>query len=153
MENGTCYDPYRSDFAGGGTVFSRVWSGVRSDGAVAAPESIVIEITDISPSMIPDFAGTLGENTGTPLSEFGGPITGDVQFSCMDDTGEKNQSSSQGPDLTGDFGRKTGTPLSGFGKPITNDRQFLCMDAPTPDDAGIGNQSYTNIPDLASDPD
>ena len=46
MKNGTCYDPYRSDVAGGGTVFSRVWSGVWSDGAVAAPESIVIEITD-----------------------------------------------------------------------------------------------------------
>ena len=37
VENGTCYDPYRLDVTGGGTVFSWVWSGVRSDGAVAAP--------------------------------------------------------------------------------------------------------------------
>ena len=41
-----CYDPYRSDVTGGGTVFSRVWLGVRSDGAAVAPESTVTEITD-----------------------------------------------------------------------------------------------------------
>ena len=67
MKNGTCYDPYRSDVAGGGTVFSRVWSGVWSDGAVAAPESIVIEITDRSPSIIPDLACTLGKKNGNTL--------------------------------------------------------------------------------------
>ena len=79
VENGMRCDPYRSDVTGGGTVFSRVWSGVRSDGAVAAPESTVIEITDQSPSRIPDLASTLGGKTGTPLSGFGGLFTGDIQ--------------------------------------------------------------------------
>ena len=36
-EGGTCSDPYQSDLTDGETVFSRVWSGVRSDGAVARP--------------------------------------------------------------------------------------------------------------------
>ena len=58
-EDGTCYDPYQSDVTGGGTVFSRVWLGVRSNGAVAAPESTVTEITDRSPSTIPDLASEL----------------------------------------------------------------------------------------------
>ena len=43
---GTCGDPYRSDATSGGTVFSRVWSGVRSDGALVATESTVIKNTD-----------------------------------------------------------------------------------------------------------
>ena len=42
-EGGACGDPYRSDVTDGGTVFPRGWSGVRSDGAIVAPESTVIK--------------------------------------------------------------------------------------------------------------
>ena len=84
VKDGMCYNPYRSDVTGGGTVFSRAWLGVRSDGAVAAPESTVTEITDRSPSTIPDLASDLGGKTGMLLSGFGGPITGDIQFLYME---------------------------------------------------------------------
>ena len=84
VEDGTCHDPYRSDVTGGGTVFSRIWLGVRSDGDVAASESTATEMSDRSPSTIPDLASDLGRKTGMPLSGFGGPITGDTRFLCMD---------------------------------------------------------------------
>ena len=31
MDDGMCYDPYRSDVNGGGTVFSGAWLDVRSN--------------------------------------------------------------------------------------------------------------------------
>ena len=38
------------------------------------------EVRDRSPSTIPDLAGDLGGKTGTPLSGFGKPITGDIHY-------------------------------------------------------------------------
>ena len=66
----------------------------------------------------------LGRKTGMPLSGFGKPITGDIQFLCMDalildDTEVRNRPPSEIPDLASDLCKKTGTPLSGFSKPIT----------------------------------
>ena len=46
VEDGTCYNPYRSVVTSGGTMFSRAWLGYRSDGAVSAPESTVTEVRD-----------------------------------------------------------------------------------------------------------
>ena len=71
VDDGTCYDPYRSDVTGGGTVFSRAWLGIRSDDAITATKLTVTEITDRSPSITPDF----GRKNRNALAGSGEPIT------------------------------------------------------------------------------
>ena len=46
---------------------------------VAIPDDT--EVSDRSPSETPDLAGDLGRKTESPLSGFGKPTTGEIQFS------------------------------------------------------------------------
>ena len=66
-EDGMCYDSYQSDVPGDGTIFHRA--------------RVVRTETDRSPSETPDLAGDLGRKTDSPLSGFGKPTTGEIQFS------------------------------------------------------------------------
>ena len=69
VEDGTCYDPYRSDVAGGVTIYSRAWFGDKSDGDIVfAPELTVTEVGDRSPSETPDLVGGLGGKTEATFS-------------------------------------------------------------------------------------
>ena len=45
-----------------------------------APKPDATEVSDRSPSETPDLAGDLGRKTESPLSGFGKPSTGDIQF-------------------------------------------------------------------------
>ena len=55
----------------------------------------------------------LSRKTGTPFSGFGKPITGDIQFLCMDAPIPDDAEVGNRLLLESDLDRKTGTPLSG----------------------------------------
>ena len=70
------------------------------------------EITDRSPSIMPDLTGDFERKTGAPLSGSGKPISGNIQFSDMDapmpdDSRVGNHTPSEMPDIAGEFERKT----------------------------------------------
>ena len=54
VEGEMCYVPYRSDIAGGGTIFSQAWSGDRSTDVVFAPKLTDTEVGDRPSTIEPD---------------------------------------------------------------------------------------------------
>ena len=122
------------------------------------------EVGDRSPSETPDLACDLGRKTESPLSGFGKPSTGDIQFPgdgtifhrarVYDQsvravivpkptvTEDRDRPLSSDSELPGD----TETKGPGFGGP------FLCvMDVPIPDDHEVCDRSPSETPDLAGD--
>ena len=113
VEGEMCYDPCRSDVAGGRTVFSRACAGDRSTGVMSAPKPTAAEVGDRPSSIGPDRTDDSTDKT--------------IPFPCVmnalipDDTEVSDRSPSETPYLAGVLGRKTESSLSGFGKPSTGD--------------------------------
>ena len=124
------------------------------------------EISDRMPTQTQNLAGDLGRKTESPLSGFGKPSTGDIQFPGDGTVFHRARVDDQSvgavpvpkPTLTEDRDRPlssdseppgdTKTSRPGFGGP------FPCvMDAPIPDDTEVSDRSPSETPDLAGDLD
>ena len=79
-EYGVCCDSYRSDVPGDGTILNGTSFGGLFPCVMDAPVPDDTEVSDRSLSETPDLAGDLGKKTESPLSGFGKPNTGDIQF-------------------------------------------------------------------------
>ena len=120
-EYGACYDSYRSDVPGDGTIFHRAWFDDRSVGAVPVPIPTVTEDRDRPLSSDFEPPGDIKTNG----IGFGGPFPCAMDAPILDDTEVSDRLPSETQDLAGDLGWKTESPLSGFGKPSTGDIQCL----------------------------
>ena len=127
VEGKICYDPYRSDIAGGGTIFSQAWSDDRSTGFVSTPKPTVTEVGDRPSSIGPDLQGVSADKTESYRTafgaDFGNLFTGETYALEPDDNGD------------------TDRPLSP-GESETN-----VMRTPAPDDTKVGDQPSSSDSD------